>query len=377
MLMNRPPRGSEFPALAARVYLNTAAEGLGSRSLAEALARYAQDKMRGAPGRDAFYEQEARARAGVARLLGVPPSVVAFSPSTTDAINTVLWGLDWQPGDEIVVTDLEFPTGIIAALHLADRRGVTVRVVRHVGGAITAAAIEEALGPRTRLVLLSHVSYRSGYRFDLGRVTRAAHAAGAMVLVDAAQSLGAVPVNAGDLELDFVVAPAFKWLLAAHGAAVLCCGRAGLEVLRPPFAGWRSVGDFFRAARDMRLEMKADAGRLETGMLNYEALYALAAGLDLLERAGAAPVAHQVLQLSAHAVSGLRRLGVEPLTPGEADQRAGIVAFETERFRPIGEALAAQGIDVWYGDGRVRLSAHYYNTGADIDSFLGALSGLL
>lgn len=365
----------EFPGLRERVYLNSAAESLGSRTLAAALQRYAEAKMQGATGREAMYAAEAACRQRVAALLGCTVDEVAFLASTTEAINTVLVGLRWEPGDNVVITDLEFPSAVIAALHLGKRLGVDVRVARQQGGALPVEAIARLVDRRTRLVALSHVSFRTGYRSDLDAVADCAHAQGALVLVDAAQSLGAVRVPAE--KIDFLAACTFKWLLGNHGLSVLYVRRERMGELDPPYVGWRSVKDYFSAVPTLRYEMVESAQRFETGMLDYAAIFALHDALGLRERLGGAAVEARVLALSGRLVAGLQALGVQPLTPAAEAQRAGIVAFESPRYAEIGAALEARRIFAWCKDGRVRASAHVYNSEADVGAFCEGVAAAL
>lgn len=364
----------EFPGLAEGSYLNSAAESLGSTRLAAGLQRYAQDKQRGARGREAMYATEAACRGRAAALLGCTPEEIAFCASTTEALNTVLLGLEWRAGDNLVTTDLEFPSALIAALHVGERFGVELRVVKHEAGVVTPDALASRMDGRTRLVLVSHVSFRSGYRIDLAAVAEAAHAHGALLLVDAAQSLGAVGMGAvAASHVDFLAACTFKWMLGSHGLAVLYCHQDRLETLQPPALGWRSVKEYFGVVGSLRYELQADARRFETGMLDYGAVYALHEGLGLLEEIGADTVERRILNLSGRLVDGLKAQGITPLTPDEPERRAGIVAFESPRYEEIGRALQERGIYVWTREGRVRASAHVYNTAEEVDSFCAAL----
>jgi selenocysteine lyase/cysteine desulfurase len=364
----------EFPGLAEGVYLNSAAESLGSTRLAAALQRYAEEKQRGARGREAMYATEAACRERAARLLGCTPEEIAFCASTTEALNTVLLGIEWRAGDNLITSDLEFPSALIAALHVGERYGVEVRVVKHERGVVTPEALAARMDDRTRLVLVSHVSFRSGYRIDLEALSDAAHAHGALLLVDAAQSLGAMgmeAVSAG--KVDFLAACTFKWMLGSHGLAVLYCNRERLEAIQPPAMGWRSVQDYFGVVGSLRYDVQPDARRFETGMLDYGAVYALHEGLGLLEEVGTQAVEQRVLALSGRMVNGLKEMGISPLTPEGEAERAGIVAFESPRYDEIGQALQERGIYAWTREGRVRAAAHIYNTEKEIDAYCAAL----
>ena len=299
---------------------------------------------------------------------------IALLSSTTECVNVILFGLPWEAGDNLVVTDLEFPSSIIACLHLGRRFGVDVRLVRHTGGAVTPAAIAEYVDDRTRLVVISHVSYHSGYRADLEAVADCAHDHGALLLVDASQSVGAVPVEVG--AVDFIAACTRKWLLATHGLAFLYCRQDRLDM---PCSPSMPVGAVLvnppSVVNTLDYTLHDDARRFETGLLDYTAVYTLHAALGFLQQGGNA------LHIGACACTfgpGARRSGggwrLTPLTPRDPTQRAGIVSFESPHYQRIGEALHAAGVHVWYKEGRVRISPHFYNTSADVESCQAALA---
>lgn len=361
----------EFPGLRGRTYLNTAAGSCLGRTVAGALRQYVDQKLQGAITPTEMQEDEADCRRRVADFIGCGAPEIALLSSTTECVNAILFGLPWAAGDNLVVTDLEFPSSIIACLHLGRRFGVDVRLVRHTGGVVTPEAIATHVDDRTRLVVVSHVSYRSGYRMDLEAVAACAHDHGALLLVDASQSVGAVPLEVGTV--DFIAACTRKWLLATHGLAFLYCRQESLDAVQPFYAGWRGMVNPPSVVNTLDYTFHEDARRFETGLLDYTAVYTLHAALGFLQQVGMPYITERVLDLSAQVHDGLQRLGITPLTPRDPQQRAGIVSFETPHFQKIGDALQAGGIHVWAKEGRVRISPHFYNTAGDVESCLAAL----
>ncbi len=362
---------ADFPFLEQATYLNTAAESLLPRRAHAALARYADDKARGERGRSALYAVEQDCRVRLASLLGVPPADVAFVASTARAIDAVVQALPWQPGDNLVTDDLEFPTTIFAALRLGGR-GIEPRIVRGRRGVFTPEDVAVRVDSRTRLVCVSLVSFHSGLRLDLAHLADLVHARGALLLVDVAQAAGAVPVDGA--AADFLVGCAFKWLLGAHGAGFLVVRSQTAGHLEPSYVGWRSVRDLFAPDRLERYQLWPDARRFEEGSPAYTALYVLADSLAFVEEVGLTEVFARIEDLAGLAAGGLRRLGINPLTPEEPGARAGIIAFETPDCARIVAELAARGVYVWGRDGRVRLSPHFYNESADVACFVSALA---
>lgn len=356
-------------------YLNTAGEGLGSATLERSLVRYASAKRRGSNGRAELADTGAATKARLARWLGCQAEDIGFFGSTSEAINIVLRGLPWRPGDNVVITDLEFPGAMIGCLSLARQTGIGVRVVAHRDGDIETAAITAQIDSRTRLVILSHVSFLSGARFDVPGVVKAAHECGALVLIDASQSLGAVPVAVGDA--DFLVACPFKWLVASHGLGILYANPAIASTLPRHIYGWQGVTDFLAVMRDRDFAPHAGTRRFEAGMPSYPALYALHDALELLDALEPPWIAQRVQRHAGAIRATCRDLGLDVLTPADAARRAGIVALAHPRAHEIGEDLAAHGVIAWYRDGRVRFSPHFYTSDADIRALQEMLPAVL
>lgn len=364
-----------FARRVGEVYLDTAAEGLLPLCATEAMDAYLRDKGRGTPGREAMFEEEERSKCVAARLLAARPENVALLPSATDALNLLANSLDWRPGDEVVTTDLEFPSGVLAFLRLRDR-GVRLQVVPSRGGAVDPGRLCSAIGPATRVVVLSQVSYKTGTNMgDISAVAAEARRRGALVCVDATQAMGRVPVSMEGVDL--LTASSYKWLLGVHGAAIVCLGEGLRDRVLPGAAGWYSVVDVFGPNRFTEFHWKAGAGRLVGGMPNFSAIYVLRRSLELMETFGVAQIHRRLAPHMAALRAGLERMGLEVLTPPGRDGDSGIVSFAHREHEAIGAALEKRGIVVWRGDGRVRVSVHLYNTARDVEALLGGIEAVL
>ena len=356
------------------VYLNTAAEGLFLDSHAAALTGYAECKTRGSAGRDDRAATEARCRVLVARMLRTRPEDIAFVASTSRGLDAVIKAIDWQVGDNVVLADTEFPTTVFAAT-LLSQSGVERRVVRARGGETTVADFDACIDDRTRLVLASMVSYKTGYRMDIPALSAVAHKSGALLFVDAVQAFGAIPIDCNSA--DFICACTYKWQLGCHGLAVLYARPDAVARLEIPYVGWRGVVDLFPPGPLGTFKLYADARRFEEGMPNYPAMFVLENALTFLEEIGIDRIAAHNASLVAQAMSGLEELGLTMLTTRNPQARAGIVSFETPLAVKVTSMLGASGIHVWGKDGRVRLSAHLYNTADDIAQFIAAVGKLI
>jgi selenocysteine lyase/cysteine desulfurase len=299
---------------------------------------------------------------------------IALVSNSSEAMNLVAHTMTLQPGDNVVLNDLEFPSVVQPWLRLASAGGVDIRLASHVGTELPAETVTSLIDERTRVVAFSHVSYQSGWRNDVRTLSEAADRVGALVLLDATQSLGVVPVPA---ELvDVVVCSSYKWLLGGHGVGVLAWNRRRRPLPEPPAVGWRSVPNTFAPDRFETYHLHDDARRFEVGYPSFPTIYLLDTSLAALSRYEPTAVRDHVLALSGRLVEELSTRGWELLTPAAPENRAGNVAVSTPNGAELAGFLAEQGIHCWGGDGRLRASLHLFNGDDDVDRLVTALDEL-
>jgi selenocysteine lyase/cysteine desulfurase len=357
-----------------RAYLYTAGEGLVPRSALDATRRYFDDKVRAGAGRQSHSVVERDCRTAVARLLGgdVSADEIALLGSSSEGLNAVYNLIDWQVGDNLVTiaNDLEFPSVVLPAARMEQLgRGIEVRAVQHDGWIVSPESVIDAVDDRTRLVVLSHVSYRTGFRHDLEALGAGIRARNSdtVFAVDATQSLGVVRVPAR--ACDFLVATSCKWLLGPHGLGVLFWNRERLPDVVPASIGWYSVVDDLQFPYDL----KPDAGRFELGGPNLLSIYALLEGVNLLLSTRIERIEAHVIELGTRLIEGLRPLDLQLITPDNAGLRAGIVAWLDASPSTTAEALAEAGILVTGSSGRIRAGIHLYNDASDVDRLVDAM----
>jgi L-cysteine/cystine lyase len=236
-----------LPALGAGIYLNTGSVGPLPAETAAAMAEIVEYELR--IGRaamdywDAFLERLAEARGAVAAVVGADVDQIAITHSTSGAMNAAVWSVDLRPGDRIVTTAAEHTGGLGPVMAAAARTGAEVAIVTIEPGEGDAdhailAAFDAAIRPGTRLVVVSHVLYTSGTRLPVAAIARLAHERGAIVAVDGAQSVGAIPVSVADLGVDFLAIPGQKWLLGPEGTGALWASPAVVERSLVSNASW-------------------------------------------------------------------------------------------------------------------------------------------
>src|SRR5881409_4174593 len=259
---------SEFPIFRDTVYLNTCSLGALGERARRRIAQFVDVwQARGAAAwYDVWWAALGELRARYARIVGASPDEIALAPSISVALSAVAEALDYRRRPRVVVTSLDFPT--VAYQWLAKRaRGVDLVVVESPDQVtVPVEAIARAVDERTALVATSHVYFTSGAIQDIAAVAEAAHASGALCLIDAYQSVGQVPVDVHASGADFLTAGGLKWLLGGPGVVFLYAREDLARRLMPGVAGWFGHRDQF-AFDPRRLEFHDDARRFELGKI--------------------------------------------------------------------------------------------------------------
>jgi selenocysteine lyase/cysteine desulfurase len=364
-----------FPTAQQVTYLDTAAEGLPLPQCEGAFSQYCRAKARGTPGRQELHAVEAETLGLVARLLGTDAANVAFVGCASDALNLLALSLDWTPTDQVIISDLEFPSNVLPWLRLK-QMGVDVEVIPGSRGALRGEEIAERITAKTRLVSLSQVSYKTGTRLTcLDKIAAAARKVEAVLSIDATQALGRCPISLAGV--DYLMSSSFKWLLGPHGLGIVYIAPEFRPRFKPASVGWYSVKDLFSPNRFASYDLKDGAACLAVGMPNFPSIYGLRQALEFLVQVGVDRVDQELKPVVERLRQGLGELGVELLTPAGAEFASGIVAFAHPHAKEIGAALEREGVVVWAGDGRVRASVHLYNDMSDVDRYLKALAPIL
>lgn len=369
-MLTEASRQADFPSLAERVYLNTAAEGIPPTAVLEALARYGRDKLLGMDGRTAHEAQRqvARERAGAA--LGLAAEEVGICSCASEAYNLAAIALQLQPGDEVVINDLDFPAG--ATAWMQPGCPASVKLWRARDGALRVEDLRPLLGPRTRLVTVSLVSFYNGYMIPLAEVVQAVHRhCPGLLALDVTQALGRIPLDLAGVDL--AVSSTHKWLLSAHGGGLVGVPAHRAEQWTVKAGGWFHLENAFDDDRFQRVVTRPGAGSFTVGMPNYAAIYAVAAGLGYITSVGPAAIDAHARPLVHACLEGLRRLRVELITPADPEALAGILAFRHPDSARIHRALHERDIHVMHHAGRIRIAIHGYNSAADIEKLLEAL----
>lgn len=366
-------RASDFPSLAAMTYLNSAAEGIPPLAVGEALEQYFRDKLLGMDGRERHAQQWEAAKSAVAELYGLTAGEVSICSCSSEAFNLAAMALHLREGDEVVINDLDFPAG--ATPWLQPSCPATVKLWRHRQGALRVEDLLPLLGPRTRLVSTSLVSFFNGFVILLPTVVAAVRKhSPALLAVDVTQALGRIPLNLAGVDL--IVSSTHKWVLASHGGGLVGIPASAADRWQVPAGGWFNLVDAFGSERFERAVSKPGAAGFTVGMPNYPAVYAIRAGLDYIRSVGVAAIDAAARPLVQQCLEGVAKLSVELLTPRDAEL-AGILAFKHPAAAAIHEQLHHEKIHIMSHAGRLRVAIHGYNTAEDIDRMLRSLTSAI
>jgi selenocysteine lyase/cysteine desulfurase len=363
-----------FPIFERLVYINSCSQGALSDSVRKAYQAYLEDwDEKGAPW-EYWMERTEAARAAFARLVGADQDEVAVTTSLSEGVSALASGLRYAgKRSKIVLSDYEFPT-VGQIWHAQTSRGArVVHVPAAPDGTVPIEHFERAIDDETLLVSITHVSYRSGSLLDAERIARLAHERGALVLLDAYQTVGSLPVDVRALDVDFLAAGVLKYLLGSAGLGFLYCRRELVERVWPTATGWFADEDIF--AMDHRdYSPSRTATRFQSGTPPIPPIYAGIAGIELMEEIGIAETREHVNALNSRLLDGLDELRARVVTPRRPKRRGALVCVAALDAPALVTALRREGIVTSERDDNLRISAHCYNSLEDVDAVLASLA---
>jgi len=377
---------AQIPASGKYVYLNSGWQGPSPVSVIQAVQEAFQDEAEGPtapPTQKRRLAAFRRSRGSLAALIGAGADEVSIQQNTTEGVNIVLSGIGLKPGDEIITCSGEHSSVIVPAYHARDRFGVTLKIVRVSGEDSPADVLgrfEQAATPALRLILLSHISYSSGQLFPVRELAALAHEHGAHLLLDAAQSVGQMPVDVRELGCDFCAFPGHKWLLGPAATGALYVRGDLIPSVNPPRVSHHASA--FYNFKD-RFEAKTDTvDKFELTTVSVPLLAGLNAAIDFVEGIGLNSIRERSLALARYATARLGEVdGVKLISAAEAaGVCSGIVSFALPGVQPA--TLTAY---LWESRRIVartvpdaactRFCFHVFNTEAEVDAAVEVIAG--
>lgn len=320
-------------------------------------------------------------RAKLAEFLSCDASELAFTANATDGVNIVAWGIDWQPGDEVLISNGEHPANSVVWMYNEKRLGIKLRFLPvYTDTEQILKSYQDLLNPRTRLVSISHILSANGHILPVEQMIAMAHKQGAMVLLDGAHAVGQLPVNLRSLNCDFYTLNGHKWLFGPAGTGALFVRNDRVEQLRPTFMG-DVGGKKFDYREGGSFTPPPGAKRYEYATRNWAALQGLATAIDYVNDIGVDVVRERVSRLTHNFKQGLIKLPhLDMWSPMDPNESAGLVCFGFKGYnaKEIYAYLEAQGIcPRFINDDLLRVSIGYFTLAEELDKLLAALATYL
>jgi selenocysteine lyase/cysteine desulfurase len=361
---------TQFPVTESLMYLNHAAVAPLARPAAEAMKWLAEDTLNhGSLHYDRWLEAYANLRRAAARLVNGSPEEIALVKNTSEGIATVALGLDWRPGDRVIIFHEEFPANQYPWQRL-ESKGVTIEWLSSTD---PLDRIEQAAAG-ARLLAISFVQYLTGYRANLEAIGEICRRRGVIYFVDAIQGLGAFPLDVQAAHIDALSADGHKWMLGPEGCGILYISRALQERVEPVEFGWTNVAGF-NDYGNRNMDLRPDAGRYECGTLNTIGCFGLCASIQFLLEVGIDRIAPAVQALGDRIEAGVRRKGYLVMGERTPASGAGIVSFRKPgtESSAIVAGLRAKNIITAQRAGWVRASPHFYISPQEIEQMVESL----
>jgi len=364
---------SLFPIMEDRTYLFSGGHSPASRPTMEAIQRVTDRWGFGIAdlyNHDLSHEAD-KARRLFAGLIGADDDEVAIVGSTGEGSNLAVELIEPRENGNVVFDEWSYPSSIFPWM-LPTRDMIERRFVSSRNGVIDPSDIADAIDDDTIAVSISHVTQGEGFRQDLAAVSHIAHAHGALLLVDAAQSAGAVTIDVHRQGVDFLSAGACKWLLGPAGVAFFYGAKHLIKGMPPHAGGQSALKASWSSARDGFIP-KPGAERFQLGIHNLIGLAAATPGMEILTQVGMDHVEAHVLDLSGYCIDGLAERDYEVLTPVDPARRGGVVAVVIDNAPAVERFMSEHSIDVYSGhtyNKTLRIDPHIFNNKDDIDTFL-------
>ena len=365
---------SDFKVFEHVTYMNTCSQGALADSVKKSFDTYLKTlELKGSAWADWAGHQET-VRNLLGKFFNVPANQIAVTTSASAGVASLATALDFTgKRNKVVTTDNEFPT-IGQIWHAQEKRGAkVVHVPSKADLTVDLSALLNAIDEETLIVSVTHVCFRNGTMTELEPIIEAAHKVGALVLVDAYQSVGAIPIDLSKLKADFLVGGVLKYMLGAPGVGFMFARPETTSHLIPTSTGWFAADNIF--AMDIHsYDPAKDARRFESGTPPIPALYPAAAGLEYILKIGLENIAAYVAPLHDELREGITELGYRVVTPKATQNHAAMLAVATLDENSHVAALENEKVVVSSRDGNVRISPHFYNDREDVAKVIAAFA---
>ncbi|HUU76956.1 MAG TPA: aminotransferase class V-fold PLP-dependent enzyme [candidate division Zixibacteria bacterium] len=378
-------RKEEYPQLLNRVWLNSAAFAPHAKSVVKAMEQfihYFHDPTVGKAVDQLFQDVTENTMSGAAKLWDCNKENVSLVINTAHGLNYPLHGIEWQKGDNLVTSELEFPTNYLPWKYISKRKGIEFRAAKiNEQKQISEEEIISLIDDKTKLVSLSLVQFNNGQRVDAKRIAKVAHEHGALVSLDAIQACGAIEVYPEKMDVDFVSAGGPKFLMAPLGIGLCYISSRVIETMEPPLQGTSnydfSDGDWMSREKPYHKGAK----RFQNGTVPFYCVAGLNAALNLINSVGIKTVANHNHSLIKMLIEGVEEMGLKVITPHEFERRGALANVRVDKDKDLNKIVELMEdkyrVTISTRFDGLRFSVQLFNTEVDIQKGLLALKTTL
>lgn len=359
------------------VYLNSASTGPLSRPVKQALYDYyemTQYLEKSVIDHDAFASLDKIRKLG-ASFIGAKPNEIGFGFSTTFGLNVAAFGLPLKSGDEVLLSDIEFPANVYPWLVLKER-GIKVRFLKSTKRCFDIDNFRRGIGKKSRVLSLSSVQFFNGYKNDMQEIGSICKEKGLYFVVDGIQGCGAESIDVHKCQVDIFSSGAQKWLLSPLGTGIFYIRRDLQKKIKFPFASWLSI-DWKLKFNDLfhyDLPFFDSARRFEMGTYPYAHVFALEAAFNLISSLGVRSIQkhnHELLDYLISYLGANEKFRI--VSSLDVNHRSSILAFTCDNAEKLQKKLSGEKIISSYREGAIRISVHLFNDKSDIERLINAL----
>lgn len=362
---------NEFePAVSNWTYLNAAACGLTPRRAKQASDTWWNDKF--TDGSVHFHDWEIHAdqtRENFGKVINAKGEEIAYVMNTSQGINIATNGIDFKKGDNVIINELEFPSNFYPWLALK-QEGVEIRCIKTIQDRVPVENIESLIDENTKVISISSVQFRNGFRADLNQIGNLCQEHGIYFVVDAIQSLGVLEMDVKRNNIDMLATSCYKWLLGPDGIGFFYCNEEIQEEIASTNIGWMSTSDPWNFSTE--LDFHPSAKKFEAGTPPWTLIYSVNAILDLFHEITIKKIHDHVFDLLDYLIEELEKLNVEIKSPLEEKERSGILTFDVVHREKLAELYQKNHVRISVRDG-IRVSPHIYNNREDMDTLIQIL----
>ncbi len=362
----------QFPELDEKIYFNTASIGPWPKDSRQAIMELIEQWSGLTDPTPKVFDYWREIKTELGKMINAHPDQIGFAYNTSHGLNLAAAGIDFKPGDEIILSDIEFPANTYPWTNLRDK-GVEVKFIKSADRHFDIDIFDKAITKKTKILSISYIQFFNGYKNDIKKLGEICKDRGIFYIVDAIQGMGNVPVDVKSCHIDLLASGGHKWLLSPMGCGFFYLSEYSKLEVKQGFAGWFGVDwkqDFTKLLRH-NLEPRKSVERLSLSSVPYPQIYAMHESIKLINSLGVENIYEHNLGLLDRLIEYLKDQDFyEIASSTDIDHRSSIFSFTCQNPAELYKYLADNNIIASYRENLVRISVNFYNGRAQIDKLI-------